>query len=90
METVPGLAVYRLPEGFGRFRMVALRMGENYLELTQILPAEMDATRNMSNEPLTGVPAYYAVTDRMELWPSPSGVWEIARTWECIDAVGNR
>lgn len=85
MQTEIGRSEYPLPDGFGRFRQVSLRMGDYYLELCPISPLNMKTLRNKDDNsamPMFGVPSYYAVTDKMQLWPTPSGEWEVARCWE--------
>jgi hypothetical protein len=80
METQIGRSDYPLPEGLGRFRAVALAMGDMYLDLYPISPGAIRLLRQ--TRPGGGLPTYYAVTDKMELWPTPSGEWEVARCWE--------
>ena len=85
MLTEIGRADYPLPDHFGKFLTVTLAMGNDWIKLTQISPADMDRLQKSQKGkamPLCGVPIYYAVTDRMVIYPSPYGEWEIARCWD--------
>lgn len=81
MLTEIGRADYPLPDGFHGFLHVFLAMGEVYMELRPIRPAEMNKLMTINNEPVCGVPTYYSIADSMTFYPVPSGEWEIARTW---------
>jgi hypothetical protein len=62
-------------------------MGADWLELQPVSPGRIDEAREALSTnmmPLRGVPVYYAVTDRMVMWPAPSGVWEVARSWDAV------
>jgi hypothetical protein len=85
MITESGRAEYPLPERFGRFRSCALALNGCWIELRQIMPSEMEELRiaeRCQAMPFLGLPVCYAVTYQMELYPTPSAAWEIARCWD--------
>ena len=85
MLTEPGGADYPLPDRFKKFRVVAMGLGENWIELTQISPSDMASMKRVTSVmgmAMLGMPVHYAVTDRMEIWPAPTDEWEIARCYD--------
>jgi hypothetical protein len=84
VETVIGIAEYPLPDNFAKMRIVCMAMGAYFVELQPISPGQMAAIRARTprETPLTGMPMFYAITDRMVIWPAPSEEWEIERCWD--------